>query len=90
MLGFGVSWGCQEPAGVLVCPFHSQPWAQGNGNSFSLLLLGRNRDGKPFSEKPRADSMLGVSIYCLGHAAPVPHSLHAPSPAEDLIFGVCI
>ena len=90
MLGFRVSWGCQEPAGVLVCPFHSQPWAQGNWNSFSLLLLGRNRDGKPFSEKPRADSMLGVSIYCLGHAAPMPRSLHVPSPAEDLIFGVCI
>lgn len=72
MLEFRVPRGCQELAGVLVCPFHSQPWAQGNGNSFSLLVLGRNRDGKPLSEKSRTDSMLGVSIYCLGHTATLP------------------
>jgi len=52
MLGFGVSWGCQEPAGMSACPFRSQPWAQRNGSSFSLLLLSRNRDGKVLSEKP--------------------------------------
>lgn len=59
MLGCGGSWGCQEPAGVLDCPFHSLSWAQGNGNSFSLLVLGR--DGKPFSEKLWAGSVLFAS-----------------------------
>lgn len=53
------SWGRQKPAGVLFCPLGSQPWAQGDGNCFSLLVLGRDRDGKPLSE-----SMLGTLIYC--------------------------
>lgn len=78
------SWGRQQPAGVLFCRLGSQPWAQGDGNCFSLLVLGRDRDGKPLSE-----SMLGTLIYYWGHAAPTPPSLHAPSPAKHLSFWVC-
>lgn len=76
VLGFQVSWGCQEPAGVLVCPFRSQPRAQGNGNSFSLFVLGTGVEN-PFQRRPRLTPCWG-SPFTIWVMLPQCHTLCVP------------